>query len=55
MPTEHEVALAELLCERIPSLEQMRFTNSGSEAVMMAVKAARAYTGRPKIVKYEGC
>jgi glutamate-1-semialdehyde 2,1-aminomutase len=55
MPTEHEVALAELLCERIPSLERMRFTNSGSEAVMMAVKAARAYTGRPKIVKFEGC
>jgi glutamate-1-semialdehyde 2,1-aminomutase len=55
MPTEHEVALAELLVERIPSLERMRFTNSGSEAVMMAVKAARAFTGRPKIVKFEGC
>jgi glutamate-1-semialdehyde 2,1-aminomutase len=55
MPTEHEVALAELLVERIPSIEQVRFTNSGSEAVMMAVKAARAYTGRPKIVKFEGC
>ena len=55
MPTEHEIALAELLVERIPSLERMRFTNSGSEAVMMAVKAARAYTGRPKIVKFEGC
>ncbi|HEX5166728.1 MAG TPA: aspartate aminotransferase family protein, partial [Thermomicrobiales bacterium] len=55
MPTEHEVVLAELLVERIPSLERMRFTNSGSEAVMMAIKAARAYTGRPKIVKFEGC
>jgi glutamate-1-semialdehyde 2,1-aminomutase len=55
MPTESEVALAELLCERIPSLERVRFTNSGSEAVMLAVKAARAYTGRPKIAKFEGC
>lgn len=55
MPTEHEVALAELLAERIPGIEQARFTNSGSEAVMMALKAARAYTGRPKIAKFEGC
>ncbi|HUG14066.1 MAG TPA: aspartate aminotransferase family protein [Thermomicrobiales bacterium] len=55
MPTEHEVALAELIAARVPSIDQVRFTNSGSEAVMMAVKAARAYTGRPKIVKFEGC
>jgi glutamate-1-semialdehyde 2,1-aminomutase len=55
MPTEHEVALAELIAERVPSVDQVRFTNSGSEAVMMAVKAARAYTGRPKIIKFEGC
>jgi glutamate-1-semialdehyde 2,1-aminomutase len=55
MPTAHEVGLAELLVERVPSLEQVRFTNSGSEAVMMAIKAARAYTGRPKIAKFEGC
>jgi glutamate-1-semialdehyde 2,1-aminomutase len=55
MPTEHEIALAELLTSRVPSVEQIRFTNSGSEAVMMAVKAARAYTGRPKIAKFEGC
>lgn len=55
MPTEHEVALAELIAERVPSVEQVRFTNSGSEAVMMAVKAARAITGRPKIIKFEGC
>jgi glutamate-1-semialdehyde 2,1-aminomutase len=55
MPTEHEIKLAELLTERIPSVERMRFTNSGSEAVMMAIKAARAYTGRPKIAKFEGC
>ncbi|MDI3340890.1 MAG: aspartate aminotransferase family protein [Sphaerobacter sp.] len=55
MPTEHEVALAELLTERVPGLEQVRFTNSGTEAVMMAIKAARAYTGRPRIAKFDGC
>jgi glutamate-1-semialdehyde 2,1-aminomutase len=55
MPTEHEIKLAELLVSRVPSVEQVRFTNSGSEAVMMAVKAARAYTGRPMIAKFEGC
>ena len=55
MPTVHEVALAELIAERIPSVEQLRFTNSGTEAVMMAIKGARAFTGRPKIVKFEGC
>ena len=54
MPTECEVALAELLCERIDSADLIRFSNSGSEAVMAAVKAARAYTGRPAIVKVEG-
>ena len=55
LPTEHEIALAELIVDRIPSVEQLRFTNSGTEAVMMAIKAARAYTGRPKILKFEGC
>jgi glutamate-1-semialdehyde 2,1-aminomutase len=54
MPTESEVRLAEVLAERIPSVEQVRFTNSGTEAVMMAVQAARAYTGRPLIAKFEG-
>ncbi|MBI4184487.1 MAG: aspartate aminotransferase family protein [Proteobacteria bacterium] len=54
MPTEAEIRLAELLCERVKSFERVRFTNSGSEAVMMAVKAARAYTDRPKIAKCEG-
>lgn len=54
MPTEQEVVLAELLCERVPGFENVRFTNSGSEAVMMALKAARAHTGRPKIAKCEG-
>jgi glutamate-1-semialdehyde 2,1-aminomutase len=55
MPTEAEVALAELVTSQVPSIEHVRFTNSGSEAVMMAIKAARAYTGRQKIAKFEGC
>lgn len=54
MPTESEIDLAELLASRLPSVEQVRFTNSGTEAVMMALKAARAFTGRPKIAKCEG-
>ncbi len=54
MPTEREVALAEALRLRSPVLERTRFTNSGSEAVMMAIKAARAFTGRSKIAKAEG-
>lgn len=53
-PTESEIELAELLVARLPSVEQIRFANSGTEAVMMAIKAARAFTGRPKIVKIEG-
>jgi glutamate-1-semialdehyde 2,1-aminomutase len=53
-PTESELDLAELLVERLPSVEQIRFANSGTEAVMMAIKAARAFTERPKIVKIEG-
>src|SRR5215468_10418053 len=55
LPTESEVELAELLCARVASVEQVRFMNSGTEAVMMAVKAARAFTGRCKIAKFEGC
>jgi glutamate-1-semialdehyde 2,1-aminomutase len=54
LPTQSEVELAELLVSRLPAVEQMRFTNSGTEAVMMALKAARAFTGRPKIAKCEG-
>ena len=54
-PTEAEVRLAELLVERVPSIERIRFTNSGTEAVMMAIQAARAFTGRSKIAKFEGC
>lgn len=53
-PTEAEIELAEMLVERLPSVEQVRFANSGTEGVMMAIKAARAFTNRPKIVKIEG-
>jgi len=53
-PTEWEIKLAELLCERVPSVERVRFMNSGTEAVLIAIKAARAYTGRPMIAKMEG-
>ena len=54
MPTESEIDLAQLLSERVASVDTVRFMNSGTEAVMMALKAARAYTGRPKIAKVEG-
>jgi len=54
MPTENEVLLAELLCSRVKSFDQIRFCNSGSEAVMVAIKAARAHNGRPMIAKCEG-
>jgi len=53
-PTEHELGLAELLKERLPSAERVRFANSGSEAVMMAIRFARAFRDRPVIVKFEG-
>ncbi|UCI34919.1 aspartate aminotransferase family protein [Mesorhizobium sp. B4-1-4] len=53
-PTEAEVELASLLCERVPRLERIRFVNTGTEAVMFAVKAARAFTGRTCIAKIEG-
>src|SRR5207237_1248077 len=55
LPTETEVQLAEVLTQRVDSLEKVRFTNSGSEAVMMAVQAARAFTGRRKIIRFDGC
>ncbi len=49
-----ETRLAEMLAERVPSVEQIRFTNSGSEGTLMAIRAARAFTGRRKIAKMEG-
>ncbi|MGH7938522.1 MAG: aminotransferase class III-fold pyridoxal phosphate-dependent enzyme, partial [Bryobacteraceae bacterium] len=54
MGTEIEVRYAEHLCSRNPAFEKMRFMNSGTEAIMVALKAARAFTGRPKIAKAEG-
>ena len=53
-PTELEVEMAETLCGRVPSLEQVRFCNSGTEAVICALRAAKAHTGRAKIAKFEG-
>tara|TARA_R110001599_G_scaffold353465_1_gene593127 strand:- start:41048 stop:42379 length:1332 start_codon:yes stop_codon:yes gene_type:complete len=54
LPTEAEIRLAELVTERVPGVEQIRFANSGTEGVMIAVMAARAATGRNKIAKVEG-
>jgi len=54
-PTELEVELAELICDNVPSIEMVRFVNTGTEATMSAIRAARGYTGRMKIVKFEGC
>ncbi len=53
-PSEAEVRLAEVLCARIPSVEQVRFTSSGTEAVMYALRTAKAFTGRRKVAKCEG-
>ena len=53
-PTEGEIELAELLCARIPGIERLRFVSTGTEAVLFAIKAARAFTGRPAIAKIEG-
>ncbi len=54
-PTWQEVELAQLICEMIPSVEMVRLVNSGTEATMSAVRLARGYTGRKKIVKFDGC
>ena len=53
-PNEYQVRLARLLCQRVPSVELVRFTNSGTEATLNAIRAARALTGRTKIAKCEG-
>ncbi len=54
VPTEKEIELAKLVVKKIPCAEMVRFVNSGTEATMSAVRLARAYTGRKKIVKFEG-
>jgi glutamate-1-semialdehyde 2,1-aminomutase len=54
-PTALEVELAELVLNAFPSMDMARFVNSGTEATMSAIRLARAYTGRDKIIKFEGC
>jgi glutamate-1-semialdehyde 2,1-aminomutase len=54
-PTENEVRLAELICDLYPSMEKVRLVSSGTEATMSALRLARAYTERSKIVKFDGC
>jgi glutamate-1-semialdehyde 2,1-aminomutase len=54
-PTAREVELAELVCEAFPSIESVRFVNSGTEATMSALRLARGFTGREKVVKFDGC
>ncbi|HEY9046067.1 MAG TPA: glutamate-1-semialdehyde 2,1-aminomutase [Ohtaekwangia sp.] len=54
-PTAREVSMAELICEIVPSVEKVRMVNSGTEATMSAIRVARGYTGRDKIIKMEGC
>ncbi|MEW6380487.1 MAG: glutamate-1-semialdehyde 2,1-aminomutase [bacterium] len=53
--TSLEVELAQLICQMVPSIEQVRMVNSGTEAVMSAIRLARGYKGRDKIIKFEGC
>ncbi|MBV1932505.1 MAG: glutamate-1-semialdehyde 2,1-aminomutase [Porticoccaceae bacterium] len=54
-PTELETTLADMLCAQVPGLDMVRMVNSGTEATMSAIRLARAYTARDKIIKFEGC
>ena len=54
-PTEAEIEMAELLCRLLPSIALVRLVSSGTEATMTALRLARGFTGRPKIIKFEGC
>lgn len=54
-PTEIETSLAKQICELIPSIDKVRMVSSGTEATMSAIRLARGYTGRDKIIKFEGC
>jgi len=54
-PTKHEVTFAKMLKDAIPSMDKVRFVNSGTEAVMTTIRVARAYTGRTKVMKFAGC
>ena len=55
IPNPFEVELAELICDWMPSIEKVRMVNSGTEAAMSAIRLARGYTGREKIIKFDGC
>lgn len=54
-PTRREVEMAELITSMVPSIEKVRMVNSGTEATMSAIRVARGFTGRDKIIKFEGC
>lgn len=54
-PCEQEITLANLICELLPSVEKVRMVSSGTEAAMTAIRLARGFTGRDKVVKFEGC
>jgi glutamate-1-semialdehyde 2,1-aminomutase len=54
-PTEREVLIAELITKMVPNIEMIRMVNSGTEAVMSAIRVARGFTGKDKIIKFEGC
>ena len=54
-PTAAEIAMANKVCELVPSMDMVRMVNSGTEATMSAIRLARGYTGRDKIIKFEGC
>ncbi len=55
IPNIYEVEMAQLICEWVPSVEKVRMTNSGTEATMSCVRLARGFTGRDRIVKFDGC
>src|SRR5207302_9882531 len=55
IPNPLEIEMAQLICEWVPSIEKVRMVNSGTEATMSCIRLARGFTGRDKIVKFEGC
>ena len=55
IPNPLEVEMAELICQWVPSIEKVRMVNSGTEATMSCIRLARGFTGRDKIIKFEGC
>lgn len=55
IPNRHEIEIAQLICDMVPSVEKVRMVNSGTEATMTAIRLARGFTGRDKIIKFDGC